>query len=64
MNREKRTEIFSRLRAENPNPTTELNYSTPFELLIAISSPVESYACDALTESNVGVRASMHVCLF
>jgi len=36
MNREKRTEIFSRLRAENPNPTTELNYSTPFELLIAV----------------------------
>ena len=36
MNREKRTEIFTRLRAENPNPTTELNYSTPFELLIAV----------------------------
>ncbi|MGM0769511.1 MAG: endonuclease III [Pseudomonadota bacterium] len=36
MNREKRTEIFARLRANNPNPTTELNYSTPFELLIAV----------------------------
>ncbi len=36
MNREKRTEIFTRLRAENPNPTTELNYSTPFELLVAV----------------------------
>lgn len=36
MNKEKRTEIFSRLRAANPNPTTELNYSTPFELLIAV----------------------------
>lgn len=36
MNREKRTEIFTRLRAENPRPTTELNYSTPFELLIAV----------------------------
>ncbi|MCK7552395.1 endonuclease III [Marinobacter goseongensis] len=36
MNREKRTEIFTRLRADNPNPTTELNYSTPFELLIAV----------------------------
>ena len=36
MNKQKRIEIFSRLRAENPNPTTELNYSTPFELLIAV----------------------------
>ena len=36
MNAEKRYEIFSRLRAENPNPTTELNYSSAFELLIAV----------------------------
>ncbi|HGG58591.1 MAG TPA: endonuclease III [Gammaproteobacteria bacterium] len=36
MNREKRREIFERLRANNPNPTTELNYRTPFELLIAV----------------------------
>lgn len=36
MNKQKRTEIFSRLRAENPKPTTELNYSTPFELLVAV----------------------------
>jgi endonuclease-3 len=36
MNREKRYEIFSRLRAANPHPTTELNYTTPFELLIAV----------------------------
>lgn len=36
MNREKRSEIFRRLRAENPHPTTELHYSTPFELLIAV----------------------------
>ncbi len=36
MNREKRSEIFRRLRAENPQPTTELNYRTPFELLIAV----------------------------
>ena len=36
MNREKRTQIFSRLRDANPHPTTELNYSTPFELLIAV----------------------------
>lgn len=36
MNREKRSEIFRRLKAHNPNPTTELNYDSPFELLIAV----------------------------
>ncbi len=36
MNKKNRQEIFERLRAENPHPTTELNYSNPFELLIAV----------------------------
>ncbi|MEW5881423.1 MAG: endonuclease III [Pseudomonadota bacterium] len=36
MNPAKRRAIFERLRAANPNPTTELEYSTPFELLIAV----------------------------
>ncbi|WP_377703552.1 endonuclease III [Pseudoduganella sp. UC29_71] len=36
MNAAKRHEIFSRLRAANPSPKTELEYSTPFELLIAV----------------------------
>ncbi len=36
MNREKRQQIFTRLRAENPHPTTELNYTTSFELLVAV----------------------------
>jgi endonuclease-3 len=36
MNKVKRQEIFERLRADNPHPTTELNYSNPFELLIAV----------------------------
>jgi endonuclease-3 len=36
MNAEKRREIFTRLRAANPHPTTELVYTTPFELLIAV----------------------------
>jgi len=36
MNKEKRTKIFQRLRDDNPNPTTELNYSSTFELLIAV----------------------------
>jgi endonuclease-3 len=37
MNNEKRQAIFERLRAANPNPTTELNYATPFELLVAVT---------------------------
>ena len=36
MNRDKRRAIFSRLQAQNPSPTTELVYSTPFELLVAV----------------------------
>jgi endonuclease-3 len=36
MNAEKRMEIFRRFRAANPHPTTELEYTTPFELLIAV----------------------------
>jgi len=36
MNNVKRREILMRLRAENPKPQTELNYSSPFELLIAV----------------------------
>jgi len=36
MNKEIRQTIFERLQAANPAPTTELGYSTPFELLIAV----------------------------
>ncbi len=36
MNAEKRLEIFQRFRKANPHPTTELEYTTPFELLIAV----------------------------
>jgi len=37
MNKLRRSEIFSRLQAENPHPETELEYSSPFELLIAVA---------------------------
>ncbi|MBT8449523.1 MAG: endonuclease III [Gammaproteobacteria bacterium] len=37
MNKQKRTEIFRRLREANPKPTTELNYSSAFELLVAVT---------------------------
>ncbi|MDQ8034140.1 MAG: endonuclease III [Bordetella sp.] len=36
MNPQKRREIFARLQAANPHPTTELEYETPFQLLIAV----------------------------
>ena len=36
MNREKRTAIFSTLRERMPAPTTELKFSSPFELLVAV----------------------------
>lgn len=36
MNAEKRYQIFSRLREHNPEPKTELEYQSPFELLIAV----------------------------
>lgn len=36
MNAEKRLKIFKTLQQQNPNPTTELNYKSKFELLIAV----------------------------
>ncbi|WP_434633988.1 endonuclease III [Chromobacterium sp. CV08] len=36
MNAAKRQQIFERLREATPHPTTELEYSTPFELLISV----------------------------
>ena len=36
MNPQKRREIFGRLQAANPHPATELEYTTPFELLVAV----------------------------
>lgn len=42
MNKLKRSEIFSRLKAEDPHPTTELEYSTPYELLVAVALSAQS----------------------
>jgi len=36
MNADKRLKIFQRLKAESPNPTTELKYTNTFQLLIAV----------------------------
>lgn len=37
MNNAKRKEILTRLRDANPHPTTELHFSTPYELLVAVT---------------------------
>jgi len=42
MNKQKRTEIFTRLRRENPHPTTELKYGNPFQLLVAVMLSAQS----------------------
>ncbi len=42
MNKEKRLIMLTRLRDDNPNPTTELNFSSPFELLIAVLLSAQS----------------------
>ena len=42
MNRSKRQEIFTRLRDANPEPTTELHYGNPFQLLVAVILSAQS----------------------
>ena len=42
MNQEKRYEIFSRWQEANPHPKTELHYSSPFELLVAVTLSAQS----------------------
>jgi len=42
VNKDKRYEIFRRWREANPHPTTELNFSSPFELLVAVTLSAQS----------------------
>lgn len=42
MNRQKRIEIFTRLRQANPHPVTELKYSNPYQLLVAVTLSAQS----------------------
>jgi endonuclease-3 len=42
VNRDKRRQIFERLRAATPNPTTELEYGNPFQLLVAVVLSAQS----------------------
>lgn len=45
MNKHKRIEIFTRLRHENPHPTTELEFGNPYQLLVAVT--LSAQATDA-----------------
>jgi endonuclease-3 len=53
MNPDKRRKIFERLRQANPNPTTELVYRSPFELLVAVvlSAQATDKSVNRATES-------------
>jgi endonuclease-3 len=52
MNPQKRREIYRRLRAANPNPTTELVYQSPYELLVSVvlSAQATDKSVNAATE--------------
>ena len=52
MNAQKRYEIFHRFREDNPKPETELNYSSDFELLIAVILSAQA--------TDVGVNKATH----
>lgn len=52
MNSKKINEIFTRFKEHNPNPTTELEYHSPFELLIAVILSAQS--------TDVGVNKATH----
>ncbi|KFD18712.1 MULTISPECIES: endonuclease III [Tatumella] len=57
MNKEKRYQILSRLRDNNPHPTTELNFTSPFELLIAVL--LSAQATDvSVNKATVGLFAA------
>jgi endonuclease-3 len=57
VNPAKRIEIFSRLRAANPQPTTELEYQDPFELLVSVilSAQATDRSVNAATPALFGV---------
>ena len=62
MNLEKRRKIFERFRTANPNPTTELAYSTPFELLVAVvlSAQATDKSVNAATANLFPVANTPH----
>ncbi len=60
MNTQKRLEIFQHLQAQNPQPTTELRYRTPFELLLAVilSAQATDKGVNKATEGLFAIAAT------
>jgi endonuclease-3 len=58
MNPEKRRELFKRLKSVNPKPTTELEYRTPFELLIAVILSAQATDKSVNTATRVLYKAA------
>ena len=60
MNAEKRVEILTRLRTENPNPETELKYNSVFELLISVilSAQATDVSVNKATEKLYAVAST------
>ena len=46
MNKDIRTEIYARLREKRPQPTTELHYADPFEVLISVILSAQATEAD------------------
>ena len=53
MNAAKRLEILTRFRAANPSPKTELEYTTPFELLIAVLLSAQALRAEIVARARV-----------
>ena len=60
MNARTRLEVFERLKAHNPHPTTELHYSSPFQLLVAVilSAQATDVAVNTVTERLFAVAGT------
>jgi endonuclease-3 len=58
MNKEKRIDIFQRLRDQNPEPTTELNYNSEFELLIAVILSAQATDVGAWADRMTAIKSS------
>jgi endonuclease-3 len=62
MNPAKRAEVYRRLQAANPNPTTELAYATPYQLLVAVvlSAQATDKSVNLATAGLFKVAAAPH----
>ena len=60
MNKADRIEFFRRLRAHNPHPTTELEYDSPFELLIAVILSAQATDVGVNKATRAAVSGGQH----